>query len=445
MRVVRTLSFEGRYVDSRLHGTTARIVLSSFPRGPEARAAPARPGTTPPRVERQLQAIASSSLLTDHRSGAKRRACWSRARRRSASRAGAAATWSRCSRSTCRAGCLRSTPTLLTSCADVVYASRANLYVVSQLFRGRDSAQAIHKLGAGRGPVTAYRASGEVAGWSTSSRALRAPRVTARGHHRAEVRAAQRELRERPRDRCGQLRRVGRVGNPRPRGGDPSGPLHRGRRVRGDVPADRSALHLDLASPSRPRVIRQPRSAVTRPTCTWSARTCCWGWVRTPPQPESSWDPGVAVRHPTCAGPGAREQPAEIGVVLGGRFDHHAFLYWPPARLAVTPVEVFAKPGGTPARAGAFGLGVGRGVGVERGRPRDPSDRRELGAGPSLAGHRRPPHHGVGARRRDQRPRHPRAAWARALPGAAAARAPYLAKSSERRCAAAVSSLRWRT
>jgi hypothetical protein len=47
-------------------------------------------------------------------------------------------------------------------------------------------------------------------------------------------------------------------------------------------------------------------------------------------------------------------------------FDHHAFLYWPPARLAVAPVEFSATGSGVPARAGVFGFRVGRGVGVKR-------------------------------------------------------------------------------
>jgi hypothetical protein len=51
-------------------------------------------------------------------------------------------------------------------------------------------------------------------------------------------------------------------------------------------------------------------------------------------------------------------------------FDHHAFLWWPAAKLAVVPVEAYDRE---PTFAGAVGLRVDRGAGIaEAGRVRHP-------------------------------------------------------------------------
>jgi hypothetical protein len=377
MRVVRTLSFEGRYVDSRLHGTTARVVVSSFPRGPEPVPLPPGQGDDPAAgVERQRQAIASSSLadwmpdytLTD-RSGAKRSGLLVPCRATLREPGGGGDLVSVLTVNVSRGLPPVDADAMLISYADVVYASRANLYLVSQLVRGQDSAQAIHKLGAGRTPVTVYRASGVVAGSLVNQFAL--------SEHRGFLRVATTERRFKQRSesfvnvlaqRSGQLRRVGRVGN-----------LGRGEAIQavryitdvGFVVTFRRVdplYTLDLSTASRPRLIGQLKirgfSAYLHPV----SADLLLGVGQDATAAGTTLGTQVSLFDISNVRRPRRLDQAALGSGSFSEveFDHHAFLYWPPAGLAVTPVEVSAKPGGTPARAGAFGFRVGRGVGVER-------------------------------------------------------------------------------
>ena len=380
MRIVRTLSFDGAYVSSRRHGSTARIVVSAAVRGPQPRPLPPGEQEDPAAaVQRQREAIERSQLadwlpaytLRDRRSGRSRSgplvACHQALREPDGSNDDLVAVLT--------VDLARGLPPvdadgLFVSYADVVYASPGGLYLASAVYRDRDVVQAIHKFDIRRRGQTAYRASGRVPGSLLNQFAL--------SEHAGFLRVATTERVGDRRSqsfvtvlaqRSGLLRRLGRVGN-----------LGRGEAIQavrfiGDVGFVVTFRRidplytLDLASPSRPRVLGELKirgySAYLHPV----GRDLVLGVGQDATAAGVQRGTQVSLFDISNL-----RRPARLANSLLGtgsfsevEFDHHAFLYWPPARLAVAPVQFSSRDGDREARrGGVVGFRVGRGVGVRR-------------------------------------------------------------------------------
>jgi uncharacterized secreted protein with C-terminal beta-propeller domain len=382
MRVVRTLTIDGAYLTARVAGATARVVVASIPEIVESPS---------------LQNWLPSAVLQDRRTGRKttRALVQCRKVRRPPVFSGLGMT------TVVTIDLDRGLPPVdsdaVMSSAAPVYASSDALYVATQrwLPRSPDSrtfemTTEIHKFDSSKPSRTEYRASGAVAGFLLSQWSL----SEQDGYLRAASTDLPSWLSPSPRresesfvsvlaERAGKLVQVGRVGE-----------LGRGERVYavrfiGDVGfvvtfRQVDPLYaIDLSHPARPKVLGELKirgySAYLHPV----GKDLLLGVG------QDATDEGRVLgtklslfdvsdlRRPVrvddvALGPGSSEV----------EFDHHAFLYWRPASLAVLPVQISKGP-----FAGAIAFRVG-GKRVEQlGRISHPAEapvRRSLVAGGRL-------------------------------------------------------------
>jgi uncharacterized secreted protein with C-terminal beta-propeller domain len=369
MRVLRTLSVDGRYVSSRLHDRTVRVVISSYPRalqGPVFSTPPvpveaARTSRRPLRARRA--GWVPSATLRNRRTGRKRK------------------------RAIVACDDVRRTPrftgvdmlTVLTvdlarglpavdadavmTSADTVYASPTSLYVAINGGWLRNDTS-IHRFDVAGADRTDYRASGQVPGdllnqfsMSEYKGVLRVATTDSSGSRSHSLVTALRP-------RSGRLEKIGQVGG-----------LGEGERIyavrfiedRGYVVTFRQIdplFTLDLTDPTHPRVRGELKiagySAYLHPV--GDHELLGIGQDATPEGRQA----GTQLSLFDVADPAA---PRLLSKVKLGQFssseaeyDHHAFLWWEPLRLAVIPVS---DDEGT---TEAVGFKVARGGIAEAGR-----------------------------------------------------------------------------
>jgi Beta propeller domain len=369
MRVLRTLSVDGEHVSSRLHGDTVRLVVASTPRavtlpvpitdGPSVVADTAR--RKPLRARRA--GWVPSSLLRNRRSGKKRR------------RALVACNHVRRTPRFTGAGMLSvltidlsyglhafDSDAVMTD-AKTVYASPSSVYVATH--GGWDRADtSIHRFDVHGPRRTDYRASGEVPGELLNQFSL--------SEHKGVLRAATTSTAGNESQsyvtvlatKGARLEKAGQVGG-----------LGRGERIyavrfigdRGYVVTFRQTdplYTLDLADPAHPRVTGELKilgySAYLHPV--GEHELLGVGQDATP----EGMQLGTQVSLFDVADPAAPRLLHRAG--LGGatssevEFDHHAFLWWAPKRLALVPVS--DNDGGAAAQAVAFRVDRNAGIGV---------------------------------------------------------------------------------
>jgi uncharacterized secreted protein with C-terminal beta-propeller domain len=382
MKVLRTEDVDGYIVDARLTGHSARVVVASYPDavdGPaELRARPS--GWLP------------TAKLRNARTGkaVRSRAVGCRSVRRPAVFSGPGVL------TVYTLDLARGLPAVdadaVFTSADTVYASQTSLYVATQrwedgLLGGANSS--IHRFDTSNPDRTRYGASGAVPGTLLNQFAL--------SEHRGVLRAAttvgfgaEAESRVTTLDRRdGHLVRRGDVGG-----------LGRGERIYavrffGDVGyvvtfRQVDPLYtLDLSDPDRPRVAGELKipgySAYLHPVggdllLGVGQEATAEGRLR-----------GLQLSLFDVSDPArpARLQQARLGdrwSHSAAEWDHHAFLWWPPAKLAVLPID-------SEGFSGAAGFSVDRAGGIaevgrvshdEAGARRAPSISRAVVVGPRL-------------------------------------------------------------
>ena len=377
LRVASTLTIEGHYLTARLHDGVARvIVLSSVPRGLQFRYGDLEGNRA---VVRQapLQNWLPRYELKRGRNGEARRRylvqCRHVWRPQSFSGLGLLTVMT----IDLDAGLEPVDTVSLVSDGEVAYASPTALYVTSERWEDRPETSlspmpdgvktAIHKFGIARPSLTRYRASGFVPGlllsqWSLSEHddVLRVASTDTPVELDANETVSGVSTLE---ERDGRLVQLARVGG-----------LGRGERIFavrfigevGYVVTFRRVdplYTLDLSNAREPRVLGELKIP---------------GW--------SSYLHPVGEDLILGVGQDADERGFQRGLQLSlfdvsnlrrpqrlhqrfvGRgysraeFDHHAFLYWPPQRLAVLPIHASTVSGWF---AGALGVRVGRGIGIE--------------------------------------------------------------------------------
>jgi hypothetical protein len=393
MRVLRTLNIDGDYVSARLHGHTARVVVSSEPRALDV------PIPAPPPLPIPIEAGTSASKRKPLRA---RRAGWvpnatlrNRRTGRKRKRALVACDDVRRTPRFTGAGMLTvvtidlakglhdlDTDSVMTN-ADTVYASPTSVYVATSGGWQRDDTS-IHRFDLAGDDATVYRASGQVPGDLLNQFSL--------SEHKGVLRAATTEGFSDDsqshvtslQTRSGRLEKIGQVSG-----------LGRGERIyavrfiedRGYVVTFRQVdplYTLDLSDPTKPRVRGELKilgySAYLHPVGDHEllgiGQDATAEGVRQGTQ-LSLFD----VADP--ANPKLLHKVA-LGELTSteAEYDHHAFLWWEPLRLAVVPVSDFE--GGDPAQA--IGFRVDRSAGIaETGRTRETADvLRTLVIGPRL-------------------------------------------------------------
>jgi uncharacterized secreted protein with C-terminal beta-propeller domain len=388
MRVVRTLEVDGGFVDARMTRGTVRIVIGSRPRALE-QLPPAGPSPDD-RARRETLRQAGvarwvpSYVTRNRRTGrvAKRRLVPCRAVRR-------APDFSGLDLLTVLTidldkGAVPIDSDALMTDAETVYASARSLYVATEQWLdparpeqlAANSVTTIHKFDITEPDRTYYRASGEIEGYLLNQFSL--------SEHKGFLRAASTTRPawqgDRPSqqsesfvtvldERAGKLVAAGRVGG-----------LGRGERIYsvrfiddvGYVVTFRQVDPLytvDLSSPEQPRVVGELKilgySAYLHP----AGKDLLIGVGQDATEQGLMQGTQIALfdvsdlarprrLHYRAVGPRGTSSEAE--------WDHHAFLYWPPAKLAVMPVSFYGawKPGFD----GAVGFRIGRdGIG-EAGR-----------------------------------------------------------------------------
>ncbi len=361
MRVLRTFNVDGDYVSARLHGRTVRIVVSSQPRALYR---------TPLRARRA--GWVPNATLRNRRTGRKR------------TRAIVACDDVRRTPRFTGAGMLtvltvdleRGLPAIdadsVMTNADTVYASPTSLYVATNGGWLRDDTS-IHRFDVTGPQQTDYRASGQVPGELLNQFSL--------SEHNGVLRAATTEGFDSDsqshvtslQTRSGRLERIGQVSG-----------LGRGERIysvrfigdRGYVVTFRETdplYTLDLADPTQPRV----RGALK--ILGYSAYLHPVGNHELIGIGQDADAQGVTkgtqlslfdVDDP--ANPRLLHKAA-LGELTSSEaeYDHHAFLWWEPLRLAVVPVADYDD--GEPAQAIGFRVDRIAGIG-EVGRTRESAD-----------------------------------------------------------------------
>jgi beta propeller domain-containing protein len=387
MRVVRTLTVDGSHVSSRLNGVTARVVVASQPRAlglPTATESGAEDASaTQERLKRSRTSHwLPSYVLRNRRTGrsARHRLVRCRAVRRAASFSGLD-TLTVLTIDLAKGLTPVDSDGLMTD-AQTVYASPESLYVATQRWvdpsvpaRQVGGSTAIHKFATGERDRTVYRASGEVPGFLLNQFSLSEHRGFLRVASTAEpVWLEQGAGRESEsfvtvlEDRSGRLVEVGRVGG-----------LGRGERIHsvrfigdaGFVVTFRQTDPLytvDLSNPSRPAVLGELKilgySAYLHPI----GNDLLLGVGQDATEQGRALGTQISLFDISDLRRPARLHQRAVGSASSSEvgYDHHAFLYWPPARLAVMPLDVygFGRDGAQPF-TGAIGFRIGRESGIE--------------------------------------------------------------------------------
>jgi uncharacterized secreted protein with C-terminal beta-propeller domain len=365
MRVVRTLSVDGEHISSRLTDRTVRVVIASVPRAIEPLPGPV-PVDTPlvtadAARKKPLRARRAgwvpSSVLRNRRTGRKHKralvACADVRRTPRFSGAGMVTVLT----VDLEHGLTGLDSDAVMTDARTVYASLGSIYVATAggWERGDTS---IHRFDVAGADDTAYRASGEVPGellnqfsLSEDKGVLRAATTDSSG---SESQSYVTVLAT----RSGRLEKVGQVGG-----------LGRGERIfavrfigdRGYVVTFRQTdplFTLDLADPAHPAVRGELKllgfSSYLHPV--GEHELLGIGQDATPEGVQQ----GTQLSLFDVADPAAprllRHRALGVSTSSDAEFDHHAFLWWAPKRLAVVPVNDYE--GGQPAQA--FGFRVDR-------------------------------------------------------------------------------------
>ncbi len=382
MRVLRTLSVDGRHISSRLHDRTARIVVASVPAAIEVPG----PVLLPPPVTDRPTGVAGtaarkplrarragwvpSSVLRNRRTGRKRKralvACDDVRRTPRFSGAGMLTVLT--------VDIARGLPAVdsdaVMTDARTVYSSLGSVYVATA--GGWESGDtSVHRFDLAGPQRTDYRASGQVPGellnqfsLSEHKGVLRAA-TTSTGGSESESYVTVLE------PRSGRLVKVGQVGG-----------LGRGERIyavrfiedRGYVVTFRQTdplYTLDLADPAHPRVRGELKilgySAYLHPT--GAHELLGIGQDATP----EGFRQGTQLSLFDVSDPAEPKLLHRAGLGEStsseAEYDHHAFLWWAPKRLAVVPISDYA-PGQPPGLAVGFRVEAGKGI-VEAGRARE--------------------------------------------------------------------------
>ena len=394
MRVLRELDVEGAYLSARLTGATARVIVRTEPRGlamPQTTAE--APAGELKRVWRRsvrstrTRAWLPSAILRNGRKGAGKRRALVRCKqvRRTQSFSGLGTM------TVLTIDMERGLPAVdadaLMTDGDTVYASEDRLYVASQRWLGSDAgrseildlaATGLHAFSTEKPGETTYVGSGEVPGyllnqWSLSEHegTLRAattsmpPFGNATGGSESAVRTLQ--------ERDGRLVQVGAVGG-----------LGKGERIyavryigdTGFVVTFRQVdplYTLDLSDPAKPRVAGELKipgySAYLHPVgdglLLGVGQDATAEGRRTGVQ-LSLFDVSD-LANPVRLYQHALGETSSTPV----EWDHHAFLWWGPRKLAVIPAYLY---GDDLTFAGAFAFSVDRAAGIaEVGRMRHPA------------------------------------------------------------------------
>ena len=407
LRIVRTLSIDGLYVSARLHGHTARVVISSYPRALRVRSSTCR-GRAPIPIEARAAAgkplrarragWVPSATLRNRRTGrTRKRALVACDDVRRTPRFTGADMLSVLTIDLTKGLPAVDSDAVMTS-ADTVYASPTSLYVATNGGWERDDTS-IHRFDLAGADRTVYRASGAGAGRPAQPVLDVGVQGRAAGGDHRLVGREEPELRDRA------AAALGSAGEDRPgrRAGE-------GERIyavrfiedRGYVVTFRQIdplFTLDLADPTHPRVRGELKiagySAYLHPV--GPHRLLGVGQDATPQGRQA----GTQLSLFDVADPAA---PRLLSKVKLGHFtssqaeyDHHAFLWWEPLRLAVIPVS--GEDGTTEAS------------GLQR-RPRQDHARRQQPRGrlrAADADRRRPPAHAQRPRAERLRPRHAQA------------------------------------
>jgi Beta propeller domain len=367
MRVVNTEKIDGNYLSARLSGNTARVVLSVTPSA-----------IYKPKLRRRARGWRPSGTVRNARTGRKKKralgSCSSIMRPKEFSGLDALTVL------TIDMG--KGLPhvdsdSILTD-GDLVYASPRNLYVATQRWLDQPSSgnqepppvtTAIHKFDAAQAGETSYRASGSVTGsllsqWSMSDHdgALRVASTDSPewwdGPPKRESQSFVTVLAE----EAGQLVQTGRVGD-----------LGKGERIyavrfvgdTGYVVTFRQVdplYTLDLSAPTHPRVAGELKirgySAYLHPI----GSDLLLGVGQD--ADERGWTLGTQLSLFDVSDPANPARLHHRVIADSGsdvEYDHHAFLWWSPSKLAVLPLMQYNGDG----FYGAIGFRVDRSGGIE--------------------------------------------------------------------------------
>jgi hypothetical protein len=373
MRVARTLTLDGAFVSARLTGATARVVVSSSPRPVAEPAAIRRAG---------VRTWVPRTVLRSRVSGRtfRRAVVGCRAVRRPPEFSGLdlltvlTIDLDRGLYSVDRDAVMAG--------AQTVYASDRSLYVASRrwaesLEEGRrvpeGTRTTIHRFDASQPGATSYRSSGEVPGFVLNQFSL--------SEHRGDLRVATTSeppwFAERPaaesesfvsvlRERDSTLAEIGRVGG-----------LGRGERIyavrflgdTGYVVTFRQVdplYTIDLSTPSAPKVAGELKilgySAYLHPV----GGDLLLGVGQDATAEGRRLGLQLSLFDVSDLRKPARLHQRALGAdaTSDAEFDHHAFLWWPATKLAVLPVQTFARDTAAPGFTGAIGFRVGRAEGI---------------------------------------------------------------------------------
>jgi uncharacterized secreted protein with C-terminal beta-propeller domain len=359
LRIVRTLSIDGLYVSARLHGRTARVVISSYPRALRVpfvdlpRPAPipidARAAAGKPLRARRAGWVPSATLHNRRTGRTRKRALVACDDVRRTPRFTGADMLTVLTIDLAKGLPAVDSDAVMTS-ADTVYASPTSLYVATNGGWEREDTS-IHRFDLDGADRTVYRASGQVPGDLLSQFSMSEYKDVLRVATTDSSGAKSQSLVTALAPRSGRLAKIGQVGG-----------LGEGERIyavrfiedRGYVVTFRQIdplFTLDLADPTRPRVRGELKiagySAYLHPVGPHQLLGVG--------QDAFSRDgsSGTQLSLFDVADPAA---PRLLSKVKVGRFttssveyDHHAFLWWEPLRLAVIPVS--AEAGATEASA----------------------------------------------------------------------------------------------
>lgn len=367
MKVVRTETIDGDYVSARLNGSTARIVLSTPPAALDYGSAALR---------RRARGWVPSATLENKITGTKRTRRLAACRQVRRPRVFSGLNTLSVLTIDMRKGLPAVDVDGLMTDAETVYASNDGLYVATQRYLAQESANepppplttAIHRFDISEAGRTAYRASGDVTGYVTGQFSL--------SEHEGVLRVASTDspvwwpggsvADQQPQSYVSTLKPSGDVLLPLGRvGGLGRGERIQGVRFLGDAGyvvtfRQTDPLYtIDLSKPAEPRVAGELKllgySAYLHPV-----------------------DDGLLLG----VGQDATAQGRQLGTQLSlfdvsdlekptrlsqrrigssssseAEYDHHAFLYWAPEKLAVLPVNIYD---GSEPFYGAIGFRVGR-------------------------------------------------------------------------------------